>query len=62
MDALPEAEGFKLTNPCQRARCPAFDTKFLLVSLDLGLVPRVLLACVMFFESFQSLVPLATSP
>lgn len=42
MDALPEAEGFKLTNACQRARCPAFDTKFLLVSLDLGLAPRVL--------------------
>lgn len=42
MDALPEAEGFKLTNACQRSWCPAFDTKFLLVSLDLGLAPRVL--------------------
>ena len=42
MDALPEAEGFKLTNARQRSWCPAFDTKFLLVSLDLGLAPRVL--------------------
>lgn len=42
MDALPEAEGFKFTNACQRAWCPVFDTTFLLVSLDLGLAPRVL--------------------
>jgi len=42
VDALPEAEGFKLTNAFQRAWCPAFGTKFLLVSLDLGLALRVL--------------------
>lgn len=42
MDALPEAEGFKLTNAFQRAWCSAFGTKFLLVSLDLGLALRVL--------------------
>lgn len=42
MDALPEAEGFKFTNACQRAWYAVFDTKFLLVSLDLGLAPRVL--------------------